>query len=347
MSIEREEFDPQGDTLIVIPEKSVTVGQLGWLQSAAESQPEYHFLCSKKHLSTASRRAHKVLSGGFKESIPDESDGLHHWTIQPIFDPHAWKIVLRIIHGRNRDIPRTVTVEQLAGIAAIVDDLECHEAVWFFSQGWLPQPPYASQIFTTQDTARLILIAFVFEQPEMFQYATQRAVVESLPLSFGAGVPIRPIILEHIKEQRDAVVESLLEGLKQIQTQLLEKKLGCNFGCRAMLLGTLIQKMDIRPLRLFSAALPLPLESQSIDTIIRSLREDQPTIYYSPREQSIEGKRLKEWFSSDRYHTAKIPRTLVSHTCGLEEFIDPLLQTAEREAKGLQLVDYQESEHRT
>lgn len=34
---------------------------------------------------------------------------------------------------------------------------------------------------------------------------------------------------EHMKGQRDAVVQSLLEGLKQIQTKLLEKKLGCNF----------------------------------------------------------------------------------------------------------------------
>lgn len=194
MSIEREEFDRQGDTLIVIPATSLRVSQPVLFQPAAEPQPEYRFLCSKKHLSTVSRRAHKVLSGGFKESIPDEGDGLHHWTIQPIFDPYAWKIVLKIIHGRNRDLLRTVTVEQLAGIAAIVDDLDCHEAVWFFSQGSLPQPPYASHTIFAQDTYRLILIAFVFEQPEMFQYATQRAVVESLPLSFETGVPIRPII---------------------------------------------------------------------------------------------------------------------------------------------------------
>ncbi|CAG9977258.1 unnamed protein product, partial [Clonostachys byssicola] len=309
MSIEREEFDPEGDTLIIIPAKSVRVGQLGLLQPAAEPQPEYHFLCSKKHLSTASRRAHKVLCGGFKESIPDEGDGLHHWTIQPIFDSYAWKIVLKIIHGRNRDLPRTVTVEQLAGIAAIVDDLGCHEVVWFFAQGWLPQPPYAFHILTEQDTARLILIAFVFDQPEMFQYATQQAVVETFPNSFEFGIPIRPIILEHIKEQRDAVVQSLLDGLKQIQNQLLEKKLGCNFGCRAMLLGTLIQKLDIRPLGMFSAA--LPLESRSIDMIVRSLREGQPIVYYGPREQSIEGKRSKEWsHTSGMYRKAETPQTL-------------------------------------
>ncbi|KAK7211834.1 hypothetical protein V2G26_019012 [Clonostachys chloroleuca] len=145
--------------------------------------------------------------------------------------------------------------------------------------------------------------------------------------------------------QRDAVVQSLLEGLKQIQTKLLEKKLGCNFGCRAMLLGTLIQKMDIRPLGLFGHP---PLERQSISMIVRSLREDQPTIYYSPKEQSIAGKRSNEWsYSSGHNGTARIPQALVSHTCGLEKFIDPLLQTAEREAKGLQLVDYQDSEHRT
>uniref|UniRef100_A0A0B7KJW4 Uncharacterized protein n=1 Tax=Bionectria ochroleuca TaxID=29856 RepID=A0A0B7KJW4_BIOOC len=79
-----------------------------------KSHYRYYFLCSKKHLTSASPRADKIFSSGFKEAIPGDGDGLFHWMFEPIFDPDAFKIVMKIIHGKTRDIARIVTAIQLA-----------------------------------------------------------------------------------------------------------------------------------------------------------------------------------------------------------------------------------------
>lgn len=80
------------------------------------------------------------------EVIPKETDGLHHWKFEAMFDPEAFEIVMKIIHGKTRDIPRTVKLELLAGISAVVDDLECHDALWFFAKGWLLNLPIRPNI---------------------------------------------------------------------------------------------------------------------------------------------------------------------------------------------------------
>ncbi|KAK7219189.1 hypothetical protein V2G26_007192 [Clonostachys chloroleuca] len=171
MSFKREELDSRGDTLIILPAKrnpQVSSAQARKLETVGLCHG-YHFLCSKKHLTSASPRADKMFSSGFKEAIPEDDDGLFHWTFEPIFDPDAFKIVMKIIHGKTRDIARTVTVTQLAQISAIVDDLECYEALWFFAKGWLFNLRSIAALLNGEDIARLILIAFVFDEPALFE----------------------------------------------------------------------------------------------------------------------------------------------------------------------------------
>jgi hypothetical protein len=47
---------------------------------------EKRFLCSKKHLTLASRRAMKIFSSNFREASK-EDDGLYHWIFEAIFSP--------------------------------------------------------------------------------------------------------------------------------------------------------------------------------------------------------------------------------------------------------------------
>lgn len=73
------------------------------VQSEDRPHTEEHFLCSKKHLSFASRRASKMFSSNFKEASKEE-DGLHQWTFEALFQPTAFEIVLNFIHGKTRDV---------------------------------------------------------------------------------------------------------------------------------------------------------------------------------------------------------------------------------------------------
>ncbi|KAH6957581.1 hypothetical protein BKA56DRAFT_602046, partial [Ilyonectria sp. MPI-CAGE-AT-0026] len=58
-------------------------------------------------------------------------------------------------------------------------------------------------------------------------------------------------------------MEKLVNGLFRLRDQLLDEKVGCNSGCRSVLLGALIQAMHAnslyspRPLKPCCIALPL------------------------------------------------------------------------------------------
>lgn len=193
MSTQRIEIDPYGDTLIILPKRFNEFE----FDSSNDSKlrPETHFLCSKKHLALASRRAKKMFASGFKEATPQEADGLHHWKFAPIFDPKAFEIVIKIIHGKNRDIPRVVNTELLAEIATIVDDLECHDALWFFAQGWIGDCIYTAPPMMCTAVAQMILISFVFDKPTLFEASTKTAMMTHIGSFPTCGLPIRPKIV--------------------------------------------------------------------------------------------------------------------------------------------------------
>lgn len=142
----------------------------------------------------ASPRAGKVLEGSFKEATPGE-DGLFRWKFEPIFDPKAFEIVMKIIHGQTRDVPWEVDLALLSQIAAIVDDLECHHAVWFFAKSWLRQIKVLIPSKVCKDLMRWVLVSFVFEEPEAFRKATAEAISYSRDVMNAFNLPIRPKVL--------------------------------------------------------------------------------------------------------------------------------------------------------
>ncbi|KPA37431.1 hypothetical protein FLAG1_09754 [Fusarium langsethiae] len=189
-------IDPKGDTLVIL---STDNSHPGYSYSAPnddpDCQPEMHFLCSKKHLTLASHRAERMFDSGFKEATPEETDGLYHWKFDAILDPKAFEIVLKIIHGKNRDIPPAVNLQVLADISAVVDDLECHDVLWFFAKQWLAVLSRVNDIKTQEDVAQRILISFVFHDPVMFEVSTKTAITGDLAFTQTPGLPIRPKIL--------------------------------------------------------------------------------------------------------------------------------------------------------
>jgi virulence-associated protein VagC len=185
MSNKRIEIDPEGDTLVILPIKKDSS------QSETPDTPiEKHFLCSKKHLTLASRRAAKLFSSQFKEASI-ETDGLYHWKFEGIFNDEAFELVLKIIHGKTRGVPRSVKLDLLAGIATIVDDLECHEAVAFFSTNWLFGRLHGSEEIRGKALAQLLLASFVFEHAAPFETYTKMAIRYSEDVVTTYELPIR------------------------------------------------------------------------------------------------------------------------------------------------------------
>ncbi|KAF5534438.1 integral membrane protein [Fusarium mexicanum] len=276
MSITRIEIDPEGDTLVIVPVKPTST------QSETPNPPdEKHFLCSKKHLTLASRRAAKLFSSQFKEASV-ESDGLHHWKFEAIFNHEAFALVLKIIHGKTRGIPRTTKLDLLADIAAIVDDLQCHEAVAYFSENWLLWWPSGSEQPRGKELAQLILSSFVFEHASLFANYTKLAIRHSADVLSAFDLPIRADVLSRIENTRTHIFEHLFDGLDKLHDRILDGSVGCNPACQAMMLGSLLQarkKLGLYP----RPASPFP--KLSLDSLLASLATVQSPAYFGPPSQ--------------------------------------------------------------
>ncbi|RKK65357.1 hypothetical protein BFJ69_g16360 [Fusarium oxysporum] len=200
MSTTRIQIDPDGDTLVILGVK-----QDPPLPDSPESPIEKHFLCSKKHLTLASRRAAKLFSSKFKEASR-EADGLYHWNFGGILDSEAFELVLKIIHGKTRGIPQDVELDLLAGVASIVDDLECYDALSFFSQKWLLEYgwTYTLPQSVNETLAQLILVSFVFGNAALFQSSTRIAIRCSSDALPTFELPIRADITRTLLQEMKA-----------------------------------------------------------------------------------------------------------------------------------------------
>ncbi|KAI3571949.1 hypothetical protein IWW34DRAFT_765325 [Fusarium oxysporum f. sp. albedinis] len=188
MSITHIQIDPDGPPLPDSPESLI----------------EKHFLCSKKYLTLASRNAAKLFSTNFKEDSR-EADGLCHWNFGGIFDAEAFELVLKIIHGKTRGIPQDVELDLLAGIASIVDDLECYDALSFFSQKWLLEYgwTYTLPQSVNKTLAQLILVSFAFEDAALFQSSTQIAIRCSSDTLPTFELLVRADITNHVEDCKE------------------------------------------------------------------------------------------------------------------------------------------------
>ncbi|CAH0004373.1 unnamed protein product [Clonostachys byssicola] len=263
-------FDEDGDTLIVLPyineaadgqesipnedensEKQSADGQemIPNGDNNSEEQPADDTLetvrmkVSKKHLVLASRRAQKIFLGPWKETESEGTDGLHHWLFEPFFTPEAFEIVLNIIHGHTKKVPIAIGLATLADVAAVVDDLQCEDAVWFIVKSWIRLLAKHLPDCICEDLVRWILISSVFDEPSIFAECTQVAIQSACQRLDTIGLPIRPSIIDGIEAERIKLLDALMVYLEGLRDSLIRGTLGCNFECQSSHLGALLQGM--------------------------------------------------------------------------------------------------------
>jgi hypothetical protein len=91
-------------------------------------------IVSSKHLMYASRYFQTMLAGNWAETKSRNGYryhiAAHDWSLEAIL------ILMNILHGRTREVPRKLDLETLAQVAALTDYYECSDAVDFFSKTW-------------------------------------------------------------------------------------------------------------------------------------------------------------------------------------------------------------------
>ncbi|CAH0047737.1 unnamed protein product [Clonostachys solani] len=333
-------FDEDGDTLIILPyitsaseaaddqKSDPNVEQNGEKRPAEDAleKNEVRMKVSKKHMMLASRRAQKIFLGPWKETESRGTDGLHHWLFEPVFTPEAFEIVLNIIHGQTRGVPDQIGLATLADIAALVDDLQCEDAVWFIVKSWirLLQEPLPHTI--CEDLVRWILISSVFDEPSIFQDCTKVAIQSTCKQLDTTGLPIRPSIIDGIEVERIKILDALMVDLEDQRDGLSRGELGCNLECRSSYLGALIQGMHS------TGILPI------LD--VNSPTNDPYEAPHRGLRVSSAMKAIREMPFPDVYITNIYSSRPSFHTCNLRGSLWQHLDEVEAEIMGLNLNEF-------
>ncbi|KAI0895703.1 hypothetical protein F4806DRAFT_66736 [Annulohypoxylon nitens] len=199
------------------------------------------YLVSSRHLILASKYFEKLLQGPWMEGTEVHLDGCRHVSAED-WDERALLILMQIIHGRNKKVPRVITLEMYAKIAVLVDYYKCHEVVTLWSELWTAQLRTNLPKRCDRDLVLWILIASVFQEGQLFKEATEIAVNHcdnDLPTMH---LPILRVA-EHINSRRQCRLREIFDFLFDIRIFSGENSIGCNFACSSMLLGALMLQM--------------------------------------------------------------------------------------------------------
>lgn len=150
----------------------------------------------------ASPSLRKMYSGDWKETTLRDEDGLLSWDVGDLFDPNAFIIVMNVVHGLNRKVPRAVDLELLAKIAVIVDYLKCHESMDVFSAIWIEGLRSSIPGTYSRELILWIMVSSIFRDQKAFGTASRTAILNARDEVPSIGLPIhQKIISQYIPPQ--------------------------------------------------------------------------------------------------------------------------------------------------
>jgi HEPN domain-containing protein len=165
----------------------------GTYQEAPPFKPEeveIHYHVSSRHLQLASPWFQRALrKGAWAES--ELVDGRYRILAED-WDEDALLIVLNIFHLRNRQVPRTVSLDMLAKVAVLVDYYSCDEAVELFTDMWIEDLKLKKEVPTTycRDLVLWVWVSWVFDLSQQLTEATAVMVREGTETWHSLCLPV-------------------------------------------------------------------------------------------------------------------------------------------------------------
>ena len=156
----------------------------------------------------ASRYFETILGGDFPHAITLRTRG--HVTIPVEEDLDSMIILLQIIHGAGRKVPRQVSLDELSKLAILVSKFEILSTVEFFSDTWIDnlQRGGLPKAYN-QNVLPLVYVFWVFDRPDEFRDMTrlaQRETTENLEDDVGEmpilhGIIGKSLIYPHCNDR--------------------------------------------------------------------------------------------------------------------------------------------------
>lgn len=294
---------------------------------------------SSRHLALASVYFRKMFSGLWKDGhqlranhqcqITEEG-----WALEPFL------VLMYIIHGRTREVPREITLDMLAEIATLVDYYQCSEAVGIISEVWINQLGKELPSSFSRDVILWIWISIVFRQPDIFNSMTKVAQQQSRAPIQAQGLPIQQAIIgkcssttklfisrlqltrraDKIEEERQELIHRIVTFLHDLLADFLKGgRHTCSYGCNCTLVGALTLGMN--KLHLLSPRPAKPFLRFSFTETVNNIRDMQ-----SPQRVPA---------NNTRYN----PKC-GAKSCKLKSHIQPFIEGLEKSIAGLELGDF-------
>jgi BTB/POZ domain len=162
--------------------------------------PGVEMRVSSRHLILASSYFKRMLNGDWEESKALRLKGCLRIE-EKDWDAGALQIVMDIIHGRTRNVPKVISLETLAKVAVLVDYYECLEVVEIFSSMWMESLKYTITEKYSRDVMLWICISWTFGQSDMFRLATEIAIMYSTGPVQMLSLPIPERIIRKLFER--------------------------------------------------------------------------------------------------------------------------------------------------
>ncbi|CBY01697.1 hypothetical protein IAQ61_010068 [Plenodomus lingam] len=281
---------------------------------------EVWYYVSRRHLTAVSPKFERVLvDANWKEGTRDENDGLFHVSATD-WDSEALRYFLQVLHLRNSQVPREVSLEMLAKIAVLIDFYDCAEALEPFTERWVEHARVVSPVPSDfcRDLILWMCIAWVLKLPNEFLQTTRVAIKENDREFPTLGLPITACV-DRIEESRTQAIDTIFSQLQSLLEELGSPQYQCPSGypfeCGSMLYGALTKEMDLQQL------LPAPVAPYSGLSMVEVYKR-------------IQRIRSPVWFFSG--HRQK----QIQHSCDLRVKVMAIADSATRLAIGPGLEDF-------
>ncbi|KAH7248242.1 hypothetical protein B0J15DRAFT_400997 [Fusarium solani] len=298
----------------------MTERTLGESPGIRHGQVCYQMLASSAHLTQASPVFRKMLNGLFTEAVAD-SQGLYRITTTG-WDPEALVIVLDIMHGHSRSVPRQLTLEMIAKVAMIVDYYDCLEIVEVFAGIWVDALAESQSGTYGKDSILWLLVSWVFQRQDIFEKMTGLALRHSERLITTGDVPIPHVILRRINEERQSALAQIFSKLYELLNTLCQES-ECSYECSSILLGSLMKELDKRGI--LKPQIKKPFEGYNIASAVKMIDTFASPTWYSRAERS----------NSGYYHSYNSV-----HTCSISGKMRPTVDRVKSKVPVLTLKDF-------
>lgn len=166
---EPQQIDPDGDLVLYTPGHSL---------NKAEPSVDAEFLVSSKHMKLASPYFRGLLSEKWSHGKSLATEGAARVAIKDC-KPDTLLLILNIIHGHTRKVPRQISFPQLVDFSLATDFFQCHEVVEVFALMWIgPLKPHVAA--TWMDNTKWMMIASVFNVADILKTTTEIAMKEGM-----------------------------------------------------------------------------------------------------------------------------------------------------------------------